>query len=449
MRLPNLLATRNGRLAAFFCLYLTEGIPLGFTATAVATQMRRQGLGPEAIGVFVASLYAPWTLKWAMGPFVDVFSSDRFGRRRTWIVAMQVLMVATLLFALPVNFTTELKLFTTIILFHNIFGATQDIAIDALACGALREEERGLANGLMFSGAYLGQAAGGAGVLLLTPIMGFSNTFYVVAAWILAVTLFVAMPLREVARPLRARDGKSRLATAVDEVVGFLVASWRAFTGSRAALLGVLFALLPAGAYALGLALQSNLAVELGLSDTQFGVLNLWTTISSALGCVVGGWLSDRLGRRRTLFVFIAAMSIPTALLAFEMQRAGWILPVDMKAEAKRIAPAGLVSLFWFASISYAIFNGLMYGVRSALFMDITTPAVAATQFTAYMAMLNIAILYSARWQGWAVERWGYPLTLGIDAAAGLLCLALLPLLGVRRARAPAPGAAIPEAVQP
>jgi len=56
MKLPNLLATKNGRLAAFFALYLTEGIPLGFTATAIATQMRRQGLGPAEIGVFVGSL---------------------------------------------------------------------------------------------------------------------------------------------------------------------------------------------------------------------------------------------------------------------------------------------------------------------------------------------------------------------------------------------------------
>ena len=29
MRLPNLLATKNGRLTAFFLLYVTEGIPLG------------------------------------------------------------------------------------------------------------------------------------------------------------------------------------------------------------------------------------------------------------------------------------------------------------------------------------------------------------------------------------------------------------------------------------
>ena len=92
--LRNLLATRNGRLAAFFALYLTEGIPLGFTATAVATQMRRQGLGPAAIGAFVGSLYLPWAFKWAVGPFVDVFGAERFGRRRVWIVAMQCLMVA-------------------------------------------------------------------------------------------------------------------------------------------------------------------------------------------------------------------------------------------------------------------------------------------------------------------------------------------------------------------
>src|SRR2546425_12969018 len=103
-RFPNLLATRWGRLAAFFALYLTEGIPLGFTATAVATQMRRQGLGPAAIGAFVASLYLPWGFKWVVGPFVDVLSSDRWGRRRLWIVMMQGLMILTLLIALPVNF---------------------------------------------------------------------------------------------------------------------------------------------------------------------------------------------------------------------------------------------------------------------------------------------------------------------------------------------------------
>ena len=86
MRWPNLLDSRIGRLTAFFFLYLTEGIPLGFAATAVATQLRRQDVGPAEIGAFVGRFYLPWAFKWAFGPFIDVFTSERLGRRRGWIL---------------------------------------------------------------------------------------------------------------------------------------------------------------------------------------------------------------------------------------------------------------------------------------------------------------------------------------------------------------------------
>ena len=36
------------------------------------------------------------------------------------------------------------------------------------------------------------------------------------------------------------------------------------------------------------------------------------------------------------------------------------------------------------------------------------------------MAMLNFTISYTAKWQGWAIERFGYPVTLGMDAALGM-----------------------------
>jgi MFS transporter, PAT family, beta-lactamase induction signal transducer AmpG len=429
-RFPNLLATRRGRLAAFFALYLTEGIPLGFAATAVATQMRRQGLGPAEIGAFVGAFYLPWAFKWLVGPFVDVFSSERFGRRRLWIVLMQCAMVATLLAAMPVNFTTELKLFTLLILVHNVFAATQDVAIDALAVNVLREDERGLANGLMFGGAYLGQAVGGSGVLFLAPAIGFPNTYFFVGAMILAVTILVVLPMREPkGSPRPAREG-SALTAAGAEIREFVVDSYRAFTGSRSAFIGVLFALSPAGAYALGLALQSNLAVELGLSDARIATLNLWSTIISALGCIAGGWLSDRFGRRRMLALYLAGTAIPTIILAWAMQQAGWIMPVGLQAVNRPIPSSSLVTIFWAMTLLYAIPQGLMYGTRTALFMDVTTPRVAATQFTAYMAMLNLVISYSANWQGRAVERWGYPTTLVIDSVIGLACIGFLPLMG-------------------
>lgn len=429
MRLPNLLASRNGRLASFFFLYLTEGIPLGFTATAIATQMRRQGLGPAEIGVFVGSLYLPWAFKWAIGPFVDVVSSERFGRRRMWIIAMQVLMVGSLMAALPVNFTTEIKVFTFIILLHNIFGATQDVAIDALAVNTLKPEERGLANGLMFGGAYLGQAVGGSGVLFLAPLVGFNSTYFFVAAVILSVTLFVVLPMREAKGPPRPKVEGSAAKAAFVQIVRFVQDSLRAFLGSRGALLATVFALLPGGAYGLGLALQSNLAVELGLDDPQVATLNLWSTVLSALGCVAGGWMSDRYGRRKMLALFFVGTALPTFYLAFVMQQYGWILPVEPTMPDRPVPAAGLVSMFWGMVLAYSVFQGLMYGTRTALFMDVTTPAVAATQFTAYMAMMNFVISYSATWQGWTIERWGYPRTLLLDGAVGLVCIALLPFI--------------------
>jgi len=426
MRLPNFLATRRGRLFAFFSLYVTEGIPLGFAATAVATQLRRQGVGPAEIGAFVASFYLPWAFKWAFGPFVDVFRSKRFGHRRGWILLTQIMMAATLLSLVVVPLPQGLWLFTLILLVHNTFGAIQDVAIDSLACNTLSEDERGLANGLMFAGASVGQAVGGAGVLFTMSYTGFQASFVMVAAAILAVTGFIVLPMKEaVAESLGAAAAGAGTAwrAAGAEMKAFAVQSFRSFVGTRGAFSGVFFALLPAGAMSLGLALQSNLAVELGMNDDAVGALNLWTSIISAGCMVVGGWLSDKWGRRRTLAVYLSGMSLPVLYLMWVLQQHGYVMPRTPGGPAL----PELVTALWIASLWYSVFQGLMYGTRSAIMMDITNPAVAATQFTAYMAMMNLAIAIAASWQGVAVEAWGYPVTLLVDSITGAICVLLLP----------------------
>lgn len=429
MRLPNLLATRKGRLAAFFFLYLTEGIPLGFAAVAIAAQLRRQGVGPAAIGAFVGSLYLPWAFKWAFGPIVDVFAWERLGRRRGWILVTQVLMALTLLSAIFVRLPEQLALFTAIVFVHNVFGATQDVAIDALACGTLAENERGAANGLMFAGAYIGQTVGGSMVLYLTDFTGFQATFGFVAVCILAVTVFVVLPMREPPGPARPVIVGSRWNSALVEVWRFAALSFRSIFGSRAAFVGLFFALLPVGAMSLGLALSSNLAVELGLTDAQFASLTLAQTVAAAACCIVGGFLSDRLGRRKMMVVGVLLLGVPVLLMAWSLHGAGWIMPADVTDPNRPMAPQSVVVTFWVASILYSAINGTIYGVRSAMFMDVTNPAVAATQFTAYMALMNVTIAYSATWQGIAAESWGYPRTMLVDVAMGLLCLGLIPFM--------------------
>ncbi len=426
MRLPNLLGSRNGRLSAFFFLYMTEGIPLGFAATAVATQLRRMGVGPAEIGAFVAAFYLPWAFKWAFGPLVDVFRSQRLGHRRAWILGTQLVMAATLGALVFVKLPEQLGLFTAILLVHNTFAATQDVAIDALACNTLHEDERGLANGLMFAGAAVGQAVGGSGVLFLMAYIGFQNSFVFVALSILAVTGFVVLPMKEALAQAGAAASQTRkgLREALGEMRSFAMDSFRSFIGTRGAYAGVFFALLPCGAASLSLALQSNLSVELGLNDDQVAWMNLATSVLSGVAMVIGGMLSDRIGRRVVLSVSVILMSLPVLYLAWVLQQHGYVMPRG--ADSKQAVEPALVSALWVAVLAFNVFMGLMYGVRSALFMDVTNPKVAATQFTAYMALMNLAIAYTATWQGLAIEAFGYPVTLLLDAITGLSCLLLM-----------------------
>ena len=76
--------------------------------------------------------------------------------------------------------------------------------------------------------------------------------------------------------------------------------------------------------------------------------------------------------------------------------------------------------------------------------MDICTPAVAATQFTAYVAMVNLTVVYSSAWQGRCLAKLGYPSTLAIDALLGMVSLPLL-LLMTRPCANPAEAVALPE----
>ena len=122
---------------------------------------------------------------------------------------------------------------------------------------------------------------------------------------------------------------------------------------------GVL-ALLPFGALSLSLALGANLAVEFGMSDTEIGKLTLVAAIVSALGCVVGGFLSDRFGRRKMLGMYVLGMAVPPLVLAAYMYSEGYIAPIDPTMENRPATPAILVTVFWATSIGFSVIQGLM-----------------------------------------------------------------------------------------
>jgi MFS transporter, PAT family, beta-lactamase induction signal transducer AmpG len=416
--LPNPLASRPGRLAAFFFLYLTETLTLGFAGTALAFQLRQQGMGLAQIGAFTGSLFLVWSLKWLVAPAVDGWRSRRFGHRRAWILGCQLAMVLTLAGLAGLALPAQMPLFSALLLVHILFAATQDVAIDALACTTLPAQERGLANGLMFAGSSVGMALGGSGVLLLMPHIGLSACLLLLAATVLAVSVCVVLPLRE--PPVALSENPPRALAALR---AYAIEAFRAFVSTRAAWAGVAFCLLPAGAMALGGALRTSLAVELGLSAGEAAGLDLASLLLRAAGMVLGGWLADRIGRARVVCIGLPLMSVAVLLLAGALQLNGHVWPKPTAGAATALLALWVTALVW------ELFHGMAYAARVALMMDLTRAHVAGTQFTASMSMMAFALAYTPMLLGLAVEAIGYPLTLLIDVVLGLLVLLVLPLL--------------------
>jgi len=437
-RLNNLLDSRKGRIATFGILYVSEGIPLGFAAVAMAAYMRRQGLDVAQIGAFVGSFYLPWAFKWAWAPLVDLVKFRRFGGRKAWIILCQALMLLTLFAIAQIDYTRNFDLLITLVLVHNFFSATQDVAIDSLAINTLREDERATANGFMFGGAYIGQGLGGGGAMFVAGQWGFDASFVYVSLLLATIFAFVFVFVRDPSLTSAAAQRAADVwAALVENVRSFLRELRVGFFGSGAGpIVGVAFALLPMGAMALSTSVASAMQVDLGMSDGQIAELNVYSTVLSGIGCVIGGWLADRFGQRKMLVLWYLATTLPTLYLAVALATSEGVQGIT-------------VAQFFGASLVFSFCMGLHYGTSAAIFMGLTNPLVAATQFTGYMALKNLTISYTNFWQGAVSDAQGYAFVMFLDAALVLLPVLIIPFLRPASRLAqepPSKGAPLPEA---
>jgi len=207
------------------------------------------------------------------------------------------------------------------------------------------------------------------------------------------------------------------MAQMITKIKGFLSELYIGFFKSgKGPKVGVAFALLPAGALALSTVTGSTLQVDLGMSQSDIAEISMYTGVLSAFGCVLGGWMGDKIGQRKHIAIWYFFSSLPVFYLA-------WLLKGQTGVGDLTIAQ------YYPAAIAAALFTGLFYGVGSAVFMGLTNPLVAATQFTGYMALKNVAHSYSNYWQGSAVDQYGYSTVMFIDGMIVLLPILILPFM--------------------
>ncbi len=443
----NLLKTKGGRLTAFGVLYVSEGLPQGFSTVALTMEFKRRGMDDAAIGTFAALIMLPWAWKFLMGPFVDNLHFRRFGARKQWIVAAQVGMLLTLCLAMlrmpqfGDGAVIGMGFFTTLLIVHNVFAATQDVAIDALACQVLKEDERGLANGIMFGGAQVGAAIGGSAVLVLKGVLGgFGAASLIVPLLLFAILIGVITFICEksAAREMADGDliaphpGDAGWQAVKDQIVEYLMTVGRTIIGTAKGRLGFLIALLPMGGMALCMALSTLVAPQIGMSDDEVAKLNLVSSLVWVPCCMAGGWFSDRFGRRLTLGLFSALSVLPGLWMGWQFSIAGWDHP-PAGVDGQWPRQEELIGMWWIASMVFSVFNGLRYGISTAFFMDIVNPKIAGTHFTALMAMCNLSAAFANFWQGRALstKEWNWPMwqIMLVDTLFGLVFLGILPFL--------------------
>ncbi len=401
----NFFDTSLRRKILFGSLYLSEGAPIGFIWLALPTRLRANGVPVEQITWLTAVLVLPWTFKFAWAPLVDLLRA-RWWTLRHWIVAAQCVMGTTLVPLIWLEPAQDFQILTWLLLAHAFAAATQDVAIDALCISATEPHERGQYNGWMQAGMLLGRAMMGGGALVMSAYIGAEA----VIGLLVLLTTF-SMILVIMSRPPQI---------ACSHVGGdgrwpeLRLAVWTA-VGDRNTWLGLALAATGGAAFKSLEVIYGPFLVDRGFAKETIGWFSLGPMIGAMIaGSLLGGWLADRLGRRRC----VAGSLLFIALAIVALAASDWLT-----------GPSGGWYLFlWLAVTALGI--GFFTASSYALFMDITRPAIAATQFSAFMGATNGCESWSSYTAGRLIGAFGYPAAM---LAMSLVSLIALPLIATLR----------------
>jgi len=365
------------RLATVFIFYIFEGVPMGMFYVAIPAWMASQGAGTAQIAAVVSAFALPWTLKLVNGFIMDRYTYLPMGRRRIWIVGSQLTMAASLLFAAftgPIG--TDVALLSVLAFVVSMATTFQDVSIDSLVVDIMNEEEQAKAGGIMFGAQTLGISGATAAGGYLLQHYGAAATFTAAAAFLMLGVLF-ALALRE--RPGERRlpwtEGQAHprnLEIRIDAWAPLLKQSFKAMM-APASLIILPFLLVRSVPAAIYDVFNPVLATQyVGFSTSQYTDISAFSAlVAGIVGLFVGGWLTAKIGKRLMLAIMFALTAV--LLLAVGILPQFWS------------DPAVLYALVWGIDM-FSIFVAI---AMIPLAMQVCSPAVAATQFTIYMALAN------------------------------------------------------------
>ena len=390
----------NRRMLVCVFTGFSSGLPLYVIIQLLQVWLRDNDAGLAEIGLF-ALVGMPYTVKFLWAPLMDRYTPPFLGRRRGWLLPMQI--VCLLLIGLFGMLDPGLSLMTVayMALALAFFSASQDVVLDAFRREILPDIELGLGNSIHVQAYRIAGLVPGSLALILADHLPWSLVFWIVAAFMLfgiVMTLVVKEPPKVEGTPVTLQSA------VVEPFKEFFTRK-----GLFSALLILAFMFFYKVGDSMATALSSVFYLDLGFSKTEIGVVaknaGLWPAI---IGGLLGGVWMIKLGINRALWIFgtVQLLSIFGFAILAEVGANLWML-------------AGVIA-----------FEYLGVGLGTAAFVAFiareTDKRYVATQFALLTALTALPRTFANAVTGVIVEYTGWTsffLLCALIAVPGMLLL--------------------------
>jgi PAT family beta-lactamase induction signal transducer AmpG len=416
-------------------LGFSAGLPLLLVLGTLSFRLREAGIDRSTIG-FLSWVGLVYGFKWVWAPLVDRLSlpllTKRLGRRRSWLMFAQCLVIVGLLGMGWSDPQSNLEPVVWCALLVAFGSATQDIALDAFRIESADTQHQAALAATYQTGYRLAMIWAGAGVLWVAarasvvpvaPIDAAASVYqhlaWQTAYWVMAASmsvglltvLFSAEPVAIELPP--ARNAKEWLQSALVEPFADFIRRYQ----WQAVIILLLIAIYRISDVVMGI-MANPFYVDMGYTkDEVAAVSKVFGVIMTLVGAFIGGVLSMRLGVMRILMLG-AVLSAATNLLF------AWLAGVGHD----------LTALIWVVSA-----DNLASGIASAAFIaylsGLTNVNYSATQYALFSSMMLLAPKWLAGFSGVYVDAHGYAEFFNSTALLGIPVL-LLVWLAARQSKA-------------
>lgn len=393
-------------LALLSALYFVEGAPWGVQSQALPIYLREHHESLTVIGL-VNALSLPWLAKPLFAPLVDRYGSDRWGRRKSWIVPLQTALMLTSLAGAFVVGRSDWTSILLVVFLLNCFAAMMDIAVDALAVDLLRGRGLGTGNIAQVVGYKAGSLVSGGLLVWATASIGWTGLFVGVAVMILPVmlvTAYVREPVPEdVLPPVAATFG----------------AIWEMLrTSLKQPGTLVFFAFI--GTYKLGEQLVDSMfkpyLIDIGFRGSQVGLwVSTFGMVASLSGSFAGGILASR-------FRLVRVVGWTAVLRLF---------PLIAVTGLTLVRPTALAVIG--ATVAEHFFGGMLTTATYALMMHRTDRRMGATHYSVIATVEMFGKAPIPMLAGPFAQHFGYLATFATGTVLSAVLLLLLVPLGKHR----------------